>query len=45
MSTQVDEAADELLTDATLENQAPELTEPSAASDDEGGDLPIAHGE
>jgi predicted phosphodiesterase len=51
-STQVDEAADELLlADAPLETQAPELTEPSAANDDEAHGtasdeaLPIAHGE
>ncbi len=45
MSTQVDEAADELLSDLPLQSQAPELTEPSAANDDEGADLPIANGE
>lgn len=33
-STQLDEAADELLEMAPLETQAPELTEPSAANDD-----------
>ena len=35
-STQVDEAADELLACSTLETHAPELTEASAANDDEG---------
>ena len=52
-STQLDEAADELLAHTTLETQAPELTEPSAANDDEGhGEqphteevLPVANGD
>ena len=52
-STQVDEAADELLGHTHLETHAPELTEPSAANDDEGhGEsvhaeeaLPLANGE
>jgi hypothetical protein len=48
-STQVDEAADELLTEAALaamEAQAPELTEPSAANDDGGtDDLPVVSGD
>lgn len=34
-STQLDEAADELLAHTTLETQAPELTEPSASNEDE----------
>jgi predicted phosphodiesterase len=44
-STQVDEAADDLLAGATLETQAPELTEPGAANDDEGAELPDNGGE